>query len=509
MTGAMILAHDLGTTGDKATLFDDTGMLIASAYEEYLVHLPKVNWAEQDPSDWWRAVVVSTRTLLQKSEVDPRNIAAVGFSGHMMSLLPVDRDGNPLTPALIHMDGRSISQYERLVDELGKQSVYQITGNILDSHYPICKILWLKENMPEVYSRTYKLLQSKDYIAFKLTGRLGTTDPSDASLTLMYDIVNHKWSDEIMAELGVPVSILPDVLKSTDIQGFVTKEASEATGLIAGTPVVVGGGDGVCATVGSGALAKGKAYNYIGGSSWVTIHEDRPLLDPNMRFFACCSTEEGTYDMFGTMLCGGSSFQWVRRELGLLENLAAGQFGESAYDLLGKTAEKSPPGAGGVIFMPHLMGERAPLWDPNAKGVFYGLSLKTTRDDLIRAVLEGVAFNLRAIERVYEELGIDIKSISLIGGGAKGATWRKILTNVYGRRTTVPRYIGEATSFGAAIVAGVGVGVFKDLGESIRLVKETQQEDPEPELMKIYDKRFRVFESLYPALKDVFAQSID
>ncbi len=508
MSGNFILAHDIGTTGDKATLFDEAGNLVDSAYEEYPTYLPEVNWAEQDPSDWWHAVVASTRALIQHSGVKPSDIAAVGFSGHMMSLLPVNQEGSPLTRALIHMDGRSTPQCDRLMESLGKERVYQITGNILDPHYPICKLLWLKENLPEAYARTYKLLQSKDYIAFKLTGRLGTTDPSDASLTLMYDIVNHQWSEEIMNELDVPLSILPDVLKSTDIQGFVSREAAEATGLMRGTPVVVGGGDGVCATVGSGALARGKAYNYIGGSSWVTIHDDKPLLDPKMRFFACCSMEDGTYDMFGTMLCGGSSFQWVRREFGFLENLVAEQFGESAYDLLSKRAEKSPPGAGGVIFLPHLMGERAPLWDPNAKGVFFGLSLKTTRNDLIRAVLEGVAFNLRAIERVYEELGTKITTISLIGGGAKGSTWRKIFTNVYGRTTIVPQYIGEATSFGAAIGAGVGVGVYRRLADSLSLVRETRREDPDPELASVYDKRFEVFQSLYPALKTAFAKNI-
>lgn len=509
MTTKFVLAHDIGTTGDKATLFDERGNLIGSAYEEYPTYLPKANWAEQDANDWWKAVVVSTRRLIQETKVDPKDIVAVGFSGQMMALLPVDRDGVPLIHALIHMDGRSAPESERLMKTVGKEAIYRITGNILDPHYTITKIVWLKENTPEVYARTYKILQSKDYVAYKLTGRLGTTDPSDASLMLLYDIVEHKWSEEIMKELDVPMSILPDVLKSTDIQGFVTKEAAEATGLLKGTPVVVGGGDGVCATVGSGAFVKGKAYNYIGGSSWVAIHDDEPIFDREMRFFSCCSMKDGAYDMFGTMLCGGSSFEWARRELGVVEEFAARHFGENVYDLLGKTAAKAQPGAGGVIFLPHLMGERAPLWDPSAKGVFYGLSLMTTRNDLVRAVLEGVAFNLRAIERIFEDLGAEISTISLIGGGAKSPVWRGILTNVYGRTTVAPQYVSEATSFGAAIAAGVGVGLYNNLDECVRLVKETNREEPNPRLVEFYDKRMEVFRSLYPALRDVFGQTMD
>ncbi len=509
MATKFILAHDIGTTGDKATLFDEAGNLAGSAYEEYRTYLPKVNQAEQDANDWWNAVVASTRRLIQQACVNPKDIVAVGFSGQMMALLPVDCDGIPLIPALIHMDGRSAPQSERFMESVGKEAIYQITGNIMDPHYTIAKIMWLKENMPEVYSRTHKILQSKDYVAYKFTGRLGTTDPSDASLTLMYDIVQHKWSEEIVQELGIPMSILPDVLKSTDIQGFVTKEAAEATGLLEGTPVVVGGGDGVCATVGSGALVKGKAYNYIGGSSWVSIHDDKPMFDRKMRFFSCCSMKDGAYDMFGTMLCGGSSFEWARRELGAVEEFASHHLGENVYDMLGKTVSKAEPGAGGVVFLPHLMGERAPLWDPAAKGVFYGLSLVTSRNDLIRAVLEGVAFNLRTIERVFEELGARISEISLIGGGAKSRVWREILTNVYGRTTVVPQYVSEATSFGAAIAAGVGVGLYNDLDESVRLVKEVYREQPEPELVRLYDKRARVFQRLYPALRDVFSQTAD
>ena len=501
----LLLAHDLGTTGAKSTLFAANGEIVASEFRPYPTHYPQPGWAEQDPKDWWDAVAAATRTLLGSPGVSAGAIRAIGFSGHMMGCLPVDADGAPLRMSLLHSDTRSDAQARRLAERLTIERVYQLTGNIPDPHYPSSKIAWIKEEEPDVYARTARFIQCKDYIAGRLTGDYARTDASDASLYGLLDLRSRRWSDELVAGAGVDAAKLPEVCDSSTVVGKVTPEAAAETGLLAGTPVVIGGGDGACATIGAGATQAGDAYNYIGGTSWISAVSDEPIFDPKMRVFTLCDVSPGKYNVLGTVQCAGGAYEWFANNLGVLETAKAAESGVSRFQLLADLAGEAPPGAGGLIFLPYLIGERAPIWDPDARGVFFGLGLEHTRAHMARAVLEGVAFALRSILNIVEELGVSVASIRVIGGGAQGKFWREILACVYNRPVLVPANVREATSYGAAIAAGVGVGIYADYSVARSIVQIVDTHMPDPETAEVYARMAELYESLYPALKDRFA----
>lgn len=503
MGGAYILAHDVGTTGDKATLFDLDGRLVASTLKEYSLHQPKPTWAEQNPENWWAAFIASTREILKISKVHPGEVEAIGFSGQMMGCLPIDKDGNPLRPSIIWMDQRSVEQANFIAERIGEEAFYRITGNRINPSYTISKILWLRENEPEVYEETYKFLQSKDYIILKLTGEY-VTDYSDASLAGLLDVNKRQWAYEILEELQIPVDKLPRLCASTEVVGGIGRSAAEETGLKPGTPVVLGGGDGACAAVGAGVAKYGYAYNYIGASSWVSICTDKPLIDPKMRIFNQWHLDPNKVSPTGTMQAAGSSYRWLRDEICRAEVDEARRLGVDPYTIMDSEAEKVEPGSEKVIFLPYLMGERSPWWNPNARGVFFGLALGHRRRHLIRAVLEGVCLNLRIILEAFEEQGVRIENIRVIGGGAKGRLWRDIMASIYGKTILVPEYLMEATSFGAAVAAGVGVGIYKDFSVAEKLIRITAVHNPDPILSEKYSTLYEYFKKLYLALVPLY-----
>lgn len=503
MGGEYILAHDVGTTGDKATLFDLDGRLVASTLKEYGLKQPKPTWAEQDPDDWWAAFVASTREILKISKVHSDEIKAIGFSGQMMGCLPLDRGGNPLRSSIIWMDQRSVEQANFIRERVGERAFYQITGNRISPPYTISKILWLKENEPKIYERTYKFLQSKDYIVFKLTGE-HVTDYSDASLAGLLNVNKRQWAYEILEELQIPVNKLPRLCASIEVIGGIERSVAKKMGLKPGTPVVIGGGDGPCAAVGAGVVRPGYAYNYVGASSWISICTEKPLIDPKMRIFNQWHLDPNKVSPTGTMQAAGNSYRWLRDEVCQPETTDAQRLGVDPYAVMDLKAEKVEPGAEKVVFLPYLMGERSPWWNPNARGVFFGLALGHKRRHLIRAVLEGVGFNLKIILEAFEEQGRDIENIRVIGGGAKGELWRNILASIYGKTILVPEYLMEATSFGAAIAAGIGVGAYRDFGVAEKLIKITATNKPDPVLHGRYTVLYEYFKKLYLALVPLY-----
>jgi len=494
-----LLAHDLGTTGDKATLFDLEGRLIASVLKEYEVKQPKPVWAEQDPEDWWIAFKSSTRDLLRKSKIDPEDIKAISFSGHMMGCLPVDKDGKPLRSSIIWMDQRSVEETNLIIEKFGLQGFYEVTGNRIGPSYTIAKILWLMRNEPNIYEKAYKFLQSKDYIIFRLTGEF-VTDYSDASLAGLLDIRRRDWAYELLEELKIEVDKLPELHSSITVVGELNHLVAEELGLKPGTPVIIGGGDGACAAAGAGVVRLGQAYNYVGASSWISIASDRPLIDPKMRIFNFWHLDPDLITPTGTMQCAGNSYRWLRDELCWWEVKKAEEQGVDPYEIMDAEARKVEAGAEKVIFLPYLMGERSPWWNPNARGVFFGLALGHKRRNLIRAVLEGVAFNLKIILDAFEEQGIEIENIRMIGGGAKGKLWREIMACIYGKRVLVPEYLMEATSLGAAMAAGVGIKEYKDFGLAEKIVRIVAEEEPDPQLHKKYEALYEFFKKLYLTL---------
>jgi xylulokinase len=500
---AYILAHDLGTTGDKATLFGTEGKLLGSAFSPYPTLYPRTGWAEQEPEQYWRAFCRSTRELLEKSRIPAARIAAVSFSGQMMAALPVDREGRALRNSIIWADLRSTSQAEALGKRIDADRVYRICGHRLSPSYSAAKIMWIKENEPEVYKRAHKFLQAKDYLACRLAGaRL--TDYSDASGMNLLDITGLRWSAEILEAAGIDGAKLPEIVESTEVIGKISGEAAEASGLPSGTPVVIGGGDGACATCGAGVVGEEQAYIYLGTSTWMAITSSKPLLDPAKRTFTFCHFLRGLYFPTGTMQAGGGSYQWLRNTLGEAEVKAAGEAGGDAYELLNREAGEAPCGSAGLLFLPYLMGERSPLWDPQARACFIGLTMLHGKRHLIRAVLEGVAFNMRLIYEAFREQGVRFTKVRLIGGGARSRLWLSIFADVLEIPTARLNFIEEATSVGAAIAGGVGVGLFSSIREADRLVQETELAPCDPANFPVYRKNFAVFRACYERLRDLF-----
>jgi xylulokinase len=494
-----ILAHDLGTTGDKATLFDAaTGAPLAATFAAYPTAYPHPNWAEQDPADWQAAVFGGTRRLLAQAGVAPGSVAAVSFSGTMQGALPVDAIGQPLRPSIIWADQRATVESDAICAACGADAIYRLTGLRASPSYTAAKMLWVKAHQPEIFRRTHKVLQVKDYAASLLTGVLAT-DYSDASGTQLFDIRARRWADDMAAAVGLSADLLPDLHPSATVIGGVTASAAAATGLLAGTPVVIGGGDGACATVGSGAVAEGDAYSYIGSSAWLALSAAQPLLDPGQRTITMAHLHPQLYFTLGNMQSAGGAYGWLA---GLLAQ------GDARPDFreLDALAAAVPPGAGGVLFLPHLLGERAPYWNPVARGAFVGLAMPHGRAEVARAALEGVAFHLRLILDALRAQGASVRAMRLIGGGAKSALWRQILADALGLPILLPALTAEATSLGAAIAGGVGVGIYPDYSVAGRLVPVHEAERPDPATAARYAELVDIYAETYRALEPIFAK---
>jgi xylulokinase len=495
-----ILAHDLGTSGDKATLFSADKRLLRSATVAYPTHYFNGNWAEQEPEDWWRAVVESTRRVTEA--LDPKTIAAIGFSGQMMGCVCVDREGRALRPALLYCDQRATDQEARLLAGMEAFEFYRITGHRASASYSAAKLMWIRDHEPETYARTAKMLHAKDYVNHRLTGAM-RSEYSDASGTNLLDLRALSWSEKLVALAGLDGEKLPELVASTAVIGELTTAAAAELGLAAGIPVVAGGGDGVCAGVGAGSVKPGATYNYLGSSSWIATTSDEPILDPAMRTFVWAHAVPGAYHPCGTMQTAGASYAWARDRLCGLEAAAAAGLGLDAYELMNAEILRSPPGARGLVFLPYLLGERTPRWNPQAKGAFLGLGLAHGREDLLRAVMEGITMNLSVILDIFRTR-LSIPSITVIGGGAKGAVWRKIMADVYEAEIERPDHLEEATSIGAAIIAGVGCGLFPGFevaGDFLRVVERAL---PDPANFPLYRERKRLFDDCYAALEPLF-----
>jgi xylulokinase len=509
----VILAYDLGTTGNKAGLYDAAGHVVATAFAGYDTTYAHPGWAEQDPNAWWASVCDATRALLAAARVDSRAIRCVGFSGQMMGCLPVDRLGRPLRSAIIWADTRATDEADLIARTMGTDEVYAVTGNRVSSSYTLAKMLWVKDRQPAVWRETDRILQAKDHIVQRLTG-VFVTDHSDASLTLALDLAGLCWAEPMLERLGIDAELMPRLRRSIDVVGEVTTTAAEATGLAAGTPVVIGGGDGACAAAGAGVLCPGAAYAYIGSSSWIGVASERPILDPARRTFNIAHVVPGLYQPIGTMQAAGASYQWARDQLCERERLDAGADvadragglggagGVGVYERMNVLATTVPPGCDGLLFLPYLLGERAPRWNPLARGAYLGLGVSHERAHLVRAVLEGVAFNLRTILDAFIAQGVGIEAVRVIGGGAKSALWRQIIADVFERPVPLLELQDEATSLGAAMAGGVGIGFYPEFATLAPRVVETRE--PDRGTREIYRRAHAAFEKAYVALEPLF-----
>ncbi|RPI95112.1 MAG: xylulokinase [Chloroflexi bacterium] len=498
-----ILAHELGTTGNKATLYSTEGALLGSTFYAYETEFAHTGWAEQNPEDWWRAVYVSTQELLRQAKIRPDDIAVISFSGQMMGCVPLDSKARPLRHAIIWADQRSVDQECWLGERVAPADVYQITGHRLSASYSLCKMLWIRDHQPDVYDATYKFVHAKDAIVARLTGNF-VTEPTDASGMNLYDLDSGTWSDRIIAAAELDEAKLPDIRRSIDVVGAVLREVATEIGVAAGTPVVIGGGDGMCAAAGAGVVQEGTAYNYIGASSWIALATPKPIYDPEYRTFTWAHLVPGLFSPCGTMQMAGGSYQWARDQLCPIERQAADALGISPYELMNLSAEQSPPGANGLIFLPYLLGERSPRWNPKARAAFVGLTIRHTRADMIRAVLEGITMNLRVILEAFTAQGAKIDAMRVIGGGARGRFWNRIMADVYGIPVHRLAVLQEATSMGAALAGGIGVGLYHDfsMSETMNAIAETIL--PDAATQAVYNQTYPIFDAAYHALLPVY-----
>ncbi len=500
---SFVLAHDLGTTGNKATLYDADGALVGSAFRGYQTEYARPRWAEQSPDDWWRAVCASTHELFRSSAARSDEVACIAFSGQMMGCVPLDRDARPLRKAIIWADQRAVDQEHWVAERVAPQEVYRITGHRLSASYSLCKMLWLRDCEPDLFAAAHRFVHAKDAVVARLTGAFAT-DLSDASGMNLLDLGQGAWSDRILDAVGLDSARLPELHQSTDVVGEVLREVAEEAGVRAGTPVVIGGGDGPCAAAGAGVVSEGAAYNYVGSSSWIALASRKPIHDPELKTFTFAHVVPGMFMPTGTMQAAGASYQWARDQLCLSEVQAAEKLGLSAYELMDLEAEGSPAGAQGLLFLPYLMGERSPRWNPRARGAFIGLTIRHTRADIIRAVLEGVTLNLRVILDAFRAQGAQIQSMRLIGGGARGRLWNRIMADVYGLPVERLAILEEATSMGAALTGGVGVGLYPDFSLAQTMNPVVEVVAPDPAAGAVYDRVYPVFDAAYEALAPVY-----
>jgi xylulokinase len=491
----MIVAHDLGTTGDKASLHDDTGRTIATVTVEYPTHFAAAGVAEQDPEDWWSAVGAATRQLLERAGAEPGQIHGVGFSGQMMGAVFLDAEHRPVRPAIIWADHRSTAQAEALLERVDQKSAYAELGHRIHPTYTLAKMMWVREHQPEVWGRTRHVCLAKDFVVQRLTGTL-VTDPSDASGTNAYDQGGHRWSERLLAAASISPEHLPPIVESTTVVGGLTPAAAAHTGLLAGTPVVIGGGDGPMAAVGAGVITEeDAAYVCLGSSSWVSASTTAPLHDGAMRSMTFNHTVPGHYVPTATMQAGGASLSWVMTLLGA---------GERGYDDLLAAAAEVTAADEGLFFLPHLLGERSPYWNAAAAGAFVGLQRHHSPRHLVRAELEGVAFNLRTCIDAFTDNGIPVDGVDVIGGGATSDVWMQVLADVWQVPVRRRSIVADANSLGAAVTTAVGLGLVEDFTVARDLSSITAQFTPDAARSGLAGAEHEIFLDAYGQLEPWF-----
>lgn len=499
-----IIAWDLGTGGNKASLYDVEGNCLAAEFVDYPTYYPDLGWHEQRPDDWWNAVVDSTRKLLARTGIDKEEIVCCGISGHSLGAVPIGEGGELLreqTP--IWSDSRAVKQTEEVFSHYPEEKWYSITGNGFGpALYTAFKILWYRDNEPEMYKKIHKVIGTKDYVNYKLTGRI-VTDHSYASGCGVYDLENWCYSDELIEAVGLPKEIFPEIVKSTDVIGTIQKEAAEMLGLSTETKVVAGGVDNSCMALGAKAFKEGRVYNSLGSSSWIAVSSQKPLIDVKSRPYVFAHVVPGYYASALCIASGGTSFRWVKDQLAKDVIDRADKEGRDVYDLMTEMAFKSPIGANKLLFNPSLGGGMPMDKSQNIRGGFIGLDLGHTSNDVIRASMEGVTMGLRLCLDELRKMTSISDEMLLVGGGSKSALWRQIYADGYKVKALKSNIDQQAAALGAAACAAVGTGLWEDFNriDSLHVIEE--ECTPIPENVEKYEKLLEVYKSAAGALSDL------
>jgi len=495
-----LLSHNLGTTGNLAVLYDSSGIIIKSYFTPYPTKYMHGNRVEQDAGDWWKAVCLSTRGILRG--INEKSVTSVSFSGQMMGCLCIDKDGQPLADSIIWADMRSENEAASIHSDIDERRFYEITGHRISPSYTLAKLLWVRNNSPEIYKRTNKVIQAKDYIVYKLTGNI-LTDYSDASGTNMFDLGSFDWSDTILSITGISRDILPETAPSTEIAGRVSLEAAAETGLLPGTPVVLGAGDGICASLGAGCIAGDDAYLYFGSSAWIGLTKDKPYHHPDMNTFNWAHIDRGRISNCGTMQAAGGTINWINKQIAGIESMQAQQQELHVNELIDLAVQSSPPGANNLLFLPYLLGERSPHWNPDAAGVVLGLKMDHSREDFFRSAIEGVALNLRLIWDSLESR-ITTDELVIIGGLASSPVKKQIIADVLGVKVVNNNHARDSKSFGAALIAGIGTGLYSGLEDTRKIIRHEAPIEPDEGRAQLYNRMLPIFSEGYENLKDTF-----
>lgn len=490
-----LLGVDIGTSACKLAAFHLNGEIAFQVTAAYDTFTPYVGFAEQQPEDWWHAVCRCTEQMFKTSGIRSEEILGVGVDGQSWSLIAVDQTGHVLRPAIIWLDRRSTVQCRTLVEQLGEDEILDISGNPMAPGYTTPKILWMKEHEPELYRKTHQFLQSNSYIVYKLTGAL-TQDVSQGYGIHAFDIQRKAWSESAAEQLGLNLELFPVIFECDAVVGEVTTQAAFESGLRPGTPVVAGGLDAACATLGVGAVVAGDVQEQGGQSGGMSIVTNHAVYDK--RLICGCHVLRNRWLLQGGTV-GGGSMRWFRREF-------AREFSDddAFFEMINREAQAARPGSNGLLFLPYMAGERSPIWDADAKGVFIGLSYECTRGDLIRSMMEGMAFSLRHNLDTAEETSVRIELLRSMGGAAKSPLWMQIKADVTGKRMLVP-HSDMASTLGAAMLAGMGVGVYKDGADAAQQSVHIRREyHPRLETSSVYEGHYQIYLETYQRLKDLF-----
>lgn len=493
---SILLGLDVGTGGARCVAVDESGGVVAEASSEYPLNSPRPGWSEQDPEDWWRAAKEVLGRVATEVGGGAGEISGLGLTGQMHGSVFLDSSDEVIRPALLWNDQRTQEQCARITAAVGEERLIEISGNPAITGFQAPKILWLRDEEPDGYEKTSRVLLPKDYVRLRLTGEYAT-DASDASGTLLLDVRNRGWSAEILEALEIPQEWMPKVYEGPEKTGELRKEVAEELGLPTGLPVAAGGGDNAAAAVGTGIVREGLLSSSIGTSGVLFAHTDAFSPEPSGRLHAFCHAVPDAYHLMGVTLSAGGSLSWWRETSG------------KDYDELVEAAEEVPPSSEGLLFLPYLSGERTPHLDPDARGTFFGLTTRHTTAHMTRALMEGVVFSLKDSLEIMGGLGVTAGEIRATGGGAKSPLWRRLQADIYGQpihRTTSD----EGPAYGAALLGGVAAGVYESVGEAASVVGLREEvTEPDRERTMLYGEHYEVYRSLYPATREAMSRLTD
>jgi xylulokinase len=501
-----LLGIDIGTSGTKTLICNDDGNVLATAMAEHAISSPRPGWSEQDPEDWWAATAKATKVVLKRANVKPADIGGIGLSGQMHGSVFLGTGPKPLRTALLWNDQRTVEQCRQIEEKAGgREALIELVANPALTGFTAPKILWVRQHEPKVYERTRHILLPKDYIRYRMTGEYAT-EVSDASGMLLLDVVNRTWSDKLLGLLDIDKSLLGKLHESPEVTGTLHDEGAKALGLRPGIPVVGGAGDQAAGAVGNGIVSPGIVSATLGTSGVVFAHSDSPTRDPKGRVHTMCHAVPGKWCVFGCMLSAGGSFQWLRNQLGAGEVALARKKKVDPYELLVARAAQAPLGSEGLFFLPYLTGERCPHPDPAARGGWIGLTSRTTRDMMIRSLLEGVTFGMRDALEIMRQMGIPITQVRASGGGARSDFWRHLQADVYNLPTVLTNAT-EGPAYGVALLAGVGTGAFASVEQACKAtIKQTAKITPNRKQAAAYERYYQTFGKLYFDLQDRFGE---